>query len=179
MTDLAQMTMQQFIALVENNPDKHFDFNADGLVFEDTPRRLHSWSQAHIAYVLRLYYDTSGFTECQVLIGCAHDLDGWPCRPDVSVDSEGDEEIPITAPLLAVEIKSDSNSFKDLRAKARQYLAHGTAMVWLIYPERRFIEVYQAESDDQVLFEGDTLDGGAVLPGFQVKVAELLYPEQA
>lgn len=75
--------------------------------------------------------------------------------------------------MLAVEIKSDSNSYKDLRAKARKYLEHGTAMVWLIDPHKRFVEVYQANSDDQVLFDTDTLDGGEVLPGFRLAVKEL------
>ena len=88
-------------------------------------------------------------------------------------DPVGDEEIPTIAPLVAVEIKSNSNTYKDLRAKARKYLEHGTAMVWLVYPGRRFVEVYQANADDQVLFDTDMLDGGEVLPGFTLAVKEL------
>ena len=174
----AHMTMQEFIALVEDNPEKHFDFNAAGEVIETAHTRRPSWIQVQVAHILMLFFEGGTLPGYEVLTECAHELNGWPCRPDVSVDAVGESEIPTMAPLLAVEIKSDSNSLKDLRAKARRYLEHGTAMVWLIFPERRFIEVYQAGADDQILFAEDRLDGSTVLPGFSVMVADLLYPEQ-
>ena len=73
-------------------------------------------------------------------------------------------------PDLAVEVKSPDDAWKDLRAKARYYLANGTKLVWLVEPVRRFVEVYSAD-DEQVLFEGDTLNGGGVLPGFEMPVS--------
>lgn len=99
----------------------------------------------------------------------AHEIDGWPCRPDVSIDLEG-EEIPTAPPLLAVEIKSDANSYTDLRAKAHKYISLGTKMVWLAYPEKKIIEVSQPDADDQILIVDDLLEGGEVLPGFSVPV---------
>lgn len=173
MTDKVHMTMDEFIQLVEDNPNRHFEFNAEGEVIEVSPKRLHSWIQARVAHFLNTYILSFALSGYEVLTECAHDLQGWPCRPDVSVDPVGDEEIPTTAPLVAVEIKSNSNSYKDLRAKARKYLEHGAAMVWLVYPSKRFIEVYQANADDQVLFDTDTLEGGDVLPGFTLAVKEL------
>ena len=75
-------------------------------------------------------------------------------------------------PDLAVEVKSPDDSLKDVRAKARYYLANGTKLVWLVEPQKRFVEVYSL-SDEQVLVEGDTLDGGDVLPGFQMPVSAI------
>lgn len=94
--------------------------------------------------------------------------------PDVSYSSGNNP--PVTRgsvpqmPDLAVEVKSPDDAWKDLRAKARYYLANGTKLVWLVEPVRRFVEVYSAD-DEQVLFEGDTLNGGGVLPGFEMPVS--------
>ena len=169
-----QTLMEQFIELVENNPEKHFEFNAAGEIVEVSPKRIHSWIQTTIAYILRMYI--SALPGFEVLTECAHDLDGWPCRPDVSVDRSGDDEIPTEAPLLAVEIKSKSNSYTDQREKARKYLEHGTQMVWLVFPEKRIVEVYLAGADLQLLIPGDTLEGAAPLPGFSVAIADLFPP---
>lgn len=75
-------------------------------------------------------------------------------------------------PDLAVEVKSPDDRWKDLREKARYYLAHGCKMVWLVHPEKRFVEVYTAD-EELVLFEDDLLDGGDVLPGFQMRVRDI------
>lgn len=75
-------------------------------------------------------------------------------------------------PDLAVEVKSPDDSLKDMRAKARYYLANGTKLVWLVEPQRRFVEVYSLD-DEAVLFEDDLLEGGTLLPGFRVTVREI------
>jgi Uma2 family endonuclease len=75
-------------------------------------------------------------------------------------------------PDLAVEVKSPDDSLKDMRAKARYYLAHGTKLVWLVDPQKRFVEIYTPDKED-VLFEDDTLDGGEVLPGFNMLVRDI------
>lgn len=76
-------------------------------------------------------------------------------------------------PDLAVEIKSPSDSIRKLRAKAAYYLENGTRLVWLVYPEKRLVEAYRLDGDVEILLEGDTLDGGEVLPGFTLLVADV------
>jgi Uma2 family endonuclease len=53
------------------------------------------------------------------------------------------------------------------------YLQAGVRLVWLVNPATRIVAVYQTETDPVMLSEGDTLDGGDVLPGFTVPVAEI------
>lgn len=169
-----QMTIEAFVELVENNPDKHFEFTADGEVIEVSPKRIHSRIQALFARFLDVFMDSSPLADdYEVLTECAHEINGWPCRPDVSIDRKGDEQILTTPPLLAIEIKSDSNTYKDQREKARQYLAHGTGLVWLVFPAKQLIEVHQAAADDQILTLGDTLAGGTVLPGFTLALRDI------
>src|SRR5262245_20153235 len=44
-------------------------------------------------------------------------------------------------PDLAVEIKSPTDSLKALREKADYYMLHGTRMVWIVEPVKRFVIV--------------------------------------
>lgn len=76
-------------------------------------------------------------------------------------------------PDLAIEIQSPDDRPKELREKARYYLANGSKLVWLIYPELQLIETYSA-TDEQILTAKDTLDGGDMLPGFAIVIADLL-----
>jgi Uma2 family endonuclease len=178
MVEQTKMTMDAFVELVEQNPDKHFTFNAEGDVIEVSPKRIHSWMQSRYAQFLWNYLDGGALPGYDVLTECAHLLGDWPCRPDVSINSAGDEEIPTTAPLVAVEIKSLSNSYIDLRDKAAQYMVHGTQMVILSFPVPHLLEVYQPGQDVQILTMDDTLDGGEVLPGFTIAVKDLFPPSE-
>lgn len=76
-------------------------------------------------------------------------------------------------PDLAVEIKSPSDSVRQMREKAAYYLANGARLVWLIYPAQRLVEVYTPDADVEILIVGDQLTGDDVLPGFTMPVAEV------
>ncbi|RRR72619.1 MAG: Uma2 family endonuclease [Candidatus Viridilinea halotolerans] len=77
------------------------------------------------------------------------------------------------APDLAVEIVSPSESAEDVRAKVRDFLAAGTALVWVVYPRSREVLVHRPGCAIEVLAEADTLEDAAVLPGFACRVDEL------
>lgn len=76
-------------------------------------------------------------------------------------------------PDLAVEIKSPNDTIKQMREKADYYLANGSHLVWLVFPSKRYVEVYQLDSEMEVMLGGDMLDGGEVLPGSTMSVAEV------
>lgn len=83
------------------------------------------------------------------------------------------------APDLAVEVISPSNRVTDMHRKIRQLLAAGTALVWIVHPETRTVEVH-TRSGATTLEEGDTLSGGDVLPGFELPVREIFpVPESS
>lgn len=78
------------------------------------------------------------------------------------------------APDLAVEVLSPSERPSDVHAKVGDYLAAGAGLVWVIDPSRREVRVHQSLLRPSVLDETEMLEGGDVLPGFVVRVAELL-----
>ncbi len=77
------------------------------------------------------------------------------------------------APDLAVEVVSPNDRAHDVYAKVREYLDAGVRLVWVLWPRHRSVTVYSSTGEMRDLREGDVLDGGDVLPGFQVRVAEL------
>jgi len=76
------------------------------------------------------------------------------------------------APDLAVEVISPSNEAADIHRKIRQLLVAGTALVWIVYPSERTVEVH-TRSGATTLEADDTLSGGDVLPGFEIAVRDI------
>lgn len=74
-------------------------------------------------------------------------------------------------PEFAVEVDFPSTlaSQRKLRTKIASYLAAGT-LLWVVYPETKEIEVYTPGQPMHLKGMGDVLDGGHVLPGFQLAV---------
>lgn len=79
--------------------------------------------------------------------------------------------IPL-APDLAVEVVSPNDDAEDVQRKVMEYLRYGTRLVWVAYPRTRSVVVHTAEKAITLDSSG-TLDGGAVLPGFQLPVREV------
>lgn len=78
------------------------------------------------------------------------------------------------APDLAVEIVSPSNDPAELHGKVADFLAAGAKLVWVIDPERRCADVYRTLLAPKRVPVDGVLDGEEVVPGFSVKVSELL-----
>lgn len=77
------------------------------------------------------------------------------------------------APDLAVEVLSPSESRTDIEEKVSDYLAAGTALVWLIDPATRSVSIIARAGQPHSLAVGERLTGGAVLPGFGCDVSTL------
>ena len=78
------------------------------------------------------------------------------------------------APDLAVEVLSPSNTPAAMHAKVADYLAAGTRRVWVVDPETQTLSVYASLLSPLVRGEDDMLDGEEVIPGFTVRVGEIL-----
>lgn len=77
------------------------------------------------------------------------------------------------APDLVVEVLSKSNTRAEMKRKLREYFEAGVRLVWLIDPKRRTVVVHTSPRALTKLGGDQTLDGGEVLPGFALPLAEL------
>jgi Uma2 family endonuclease len=100
---------------------------------------------ADIAFVRRERLEALGETESY-----------WPAAPD-----------------LAVEVNSPSDTVREVEKKVMEWLEFGTRLVWVVSSKLQTVTIYRSLTDIGLLTENDTLDGGDVVPGFQIRVAEI------
>jgi len=84
------------------------------------------------------------------------------------------EPIPDLAPDLAVEVLSEGNTKLEMERKVREYFDAGVTLVWLIDPRKRTARVFSATGKSALVRADQTLTGGAVLPGFALRLSDLL-----
>jgi Uma2 family endonuclease len=76
-----------------------------------------------------------------------------------------------SAPDLAVEVVSPSDTLYEVEEKIEEYLEAGVKLVWIVNRKKRTVTIYQSNVEPQTLTEADTLDGRDVVPGFQYSLA--------
>jgi Uma2 family endonuclease len=102
-------------------------------------------------------------------------------RPDVAFVSYARWPTSIVArepawnvvPDLAVEIVSPTNLAEEVDRKITDYFQSEVRLVWVFYPDSGRVYVYQSPTHVSILERTDTLDGGEVLPGFRLPIAQV------
>ena len=172
----ADITMEEFVALVGRHDYMLLRFNAAGDVVATISIMTEAVVRGLVATHIGKWLYSGALPGFGAAITGAFELKGWRCRPDVSVCRRVGNVIPREAPRMAVEIRSDSNSWRELRAKAARYLQHGTQMVWLVDTDARSVEIHRPGETPQRLAGAERIEGGDALPGFQVMVSDL-FPD--
>jgi len=83
------------------------------------------------------------------------------------------DPIPDLVPDLVVEVVSEGNTVAEMDRKRREYFRAGVRLVWMIEPKDRTAAVFTSPEQSARLDEAQTLDGGAVLPGFALPLRDL------
>jgi Uma2 family endonuclease len=167
---------EAFIAQAENQ-NRLFEL-INGEIVEKMPTWEHGVIAANGATELNIYLRQNpiGLAAVEARHRPAND-DFNDRLPDVSFVSDINRPLEREGaarymPDLAMEIKSPTDTLKKMLELAEFYLANGARMVWLVYPEKRLVEVITAD-DRQILTDDDMLEGGDVLPGFAIPVSAL------
>jgi len=91
----------------------------------------------------------------------------------IGADEFPDAPIASLSPDLAVEVISQGNTKKEMERKLRDYFVNGVRLVWLVYPKTQTAEVYTSPDAMRRVGKNHALDGGDVLPGFQLSLKDL------
>jgi Uma2 family endonuclease len=187
------MTISEFEGYIGNdeNPDRRFEL-LDEQIVEKFSTEEHGIILAKLAGELFAFITPRnlGRAGIKVEYHLPHDASNY-LMPDLSF-TRTERLLPIVTkgavpqmPDLAIEIKSPDDKVNVLRAKPAYYLANGSRMVWLIFPEQRLVEVYQPDADVVLLVDNeqrhDVIDGGVpegipfghILSGFKLAVREI------
>lgn len=141
----------------------------------------HGEVQVNVAFVIKLFLKSNPIGRVVTESGAITERKPDTVRgPDVSFYSK--ERLPLDqrvvgyhteVPDLCVEVVSPSNSPKQLKAKAKEYLFAGVRLMWIVEPEDRTVTVIVDPLESRTLEAAATLDGGDMLPGFASKVSDL------
>lgn len=175
-----RISVEQFDRWVESpeNADKLFEFIGGEIVEMPSNAFVSKISQTIAGYIFMflLAHDIGHLTG----EAGGYKVAGERYAPDVGfvsydkqrhLDQQGYNSVP---PDLAVEVDfpSTEQSLRNLRIKLGNYLSEGT-VVWLVYPQDKTVEVFVPSQPVKILGENDTIDGGAVLPGFTLAVRDI------
>lgn len=174
-----QVTTEEFETFLHQpeNQERLFEL-IHGEIVEKMPTEEHGIIMINIGTAIRLFLKQTPIGRVGAEMRYRLPKDRFNARmPDLSVNSgqrplvrEG--SVP-QMPELAVEIQSPSDSIKKMREKAHYYLTNGTRLVWLVFPTKRYIEVYEPDHEMEVMLGNDLFDGGDILLGFTMSVADV------
>lgn len=159
----------------------------DGVLVEKAVGAYESLLAVRIAALLQSFVDRH---DLGVVLGEAGMLKlapGLVRIPDVCFIAWGQlpgkvfprQAIPTLHPDLAVEVLSEGNTRAEMHRKLHDYFKAGAQLVWYLDPQRREMAVYTGPTELRVVTESGVLDGGALLPGFQLPLAEVFRVPQA
>ena len=94
----------------------------------------------------------------------------WQRLPDGKVPTD---PIPDLVPNFVIEVLSVSNTYGEMSRKRREYFHAGVELLWMVDPQLRCVTVYRSSLRFEVVPEGESLDGGSVLPGWRVDTGVL------
>jgi Uma2 family endonuclease len=80
----------------------------------------------------------------------------------------------VLVPDVCIEVISPNDNYLDVDEKVEGYLLDGVRQAWVFNPRRTSIAIHGPGIDQfKRLRADDTLDGGEILPGFSIKVADI------
>jgi Uma2 family endonuclease len=77
------------------------------------------------------------------------------------------------APALAVEVLSPTNTTAEIDRKLNELFAAGCKLAWVIDPATKSAKVYTSAKRFKEVGSSGVLDGGKVLPGFKLPLANV------
>ncbi|MDE2750574.1 MAG: Uma2 family endonuclease [Chloroflexota bacterium] len=179
------ISAERFFELMEQPEylDRVIELVEGELIEMSKPSRLHGIVLANLAAEIVTFVKRSGLGEVNAgdtgfILERAEDGRDTVRGLDIAFVSKGRAPEPPDfilyelGPDLAVEVISPNNKAGDIHLKVMQLLNAGTRLVWLVYPENRTVVAQTAESAT-TLHEDDTLTGGDVLPGFELRVGDI------
>lgn len=75
-------------------------------------------------------------------------------------------KFPPIAPDFVGELRSKTDSLKQIQEKMQEYMDNGVKLGWLINPEKKQVEIYRQGQEKEVLDHPQTLYGEDILPNF-------------
>lgn len=171
---------EEDVLSIEAHEDRHCEL-VDGILVEKPMASYESMLALYLGYFLHGYLENNPLG---MVLGPDGPLRILPSKmriPDVSFilwESFPEKKRPRdkvyrVAPDLAVEILSEGNTEAEMNIKLREYFEAGVRLVWYVDPRTRSAQLYKSVDSVTTIDANGLLEGGDVLPGFQLRLGEL------
>jgi Uma2 family endonuclease len=90
-----------------------------------------------------------------------------------ALSTKEQDEFPPLCPDSVVELRSRTDSLKNLKEKMEEYISNGAKLGWLIDPLDRSVHLYRAGAAPEVLENPREVSGEPLLKGFVLDVRAL------
>lgn len=90
-----------------------------------------------------------------------------------SLTSKEKSEFPPVCPDFVSEIRSKSDSIKDLQNKMDEWIENGCRLAWVLDISERKVYIYRPEKETEIKYGEFLLNGEDVLPGLEFNFNEL------
>ena len=177
-----KLTAEEFVAQREELPDggRWVEITAGKLVILDPPTVEHGTAILNLSKALAQYtqVERGGYAcfEIGLLIKRRPDTLLFPAVSYFTTGpmfGESDRVFTETRPTLIVEMASTNDRRRGLDQRVSNWLEWGVPTVWVIDPQQKQAHVVEQGSGGQRLAEHQELLGNSVLPGFQMRIAEI------
>jgi len=141
----------------------------------------HSWIVPRLGMFLTRYVDEKRLGIVGMEGGFKLERDPDTLRaPDIHfvskarIDKEGiTPKFADFPPDLAVEVLSPDDTVSEVQKKVEEYLGGGVRMIWIVEPATKTVTAYRSHQDIKVFTQDQEIEGGDVIPGFRIRVAEI------
>lgn len=96
----------------------------------------------------------------------------WPME---TLPPETDNALAVV-PDLFVEVVSPTDLAEDIHEKLHEYFTAGARQVWIVYPNRGMIEIFESPVQSRWLSRNDVLEGISFLPDFRLPLLQIFGP---
>jgi Uma2 family endonuclease len=175
------VTPDQFAALAAANRDLRLERTATGQLMVNPPTGSESGKRnLSISTQLGIWYESNDQLGEAFDSSTGFELPNGAIRsPDASwvfkerwkaLTPKQKEGFAPLCPDFVVELRSETDSLKNLRAKMQEYMDNGTQLGWLIDPQNKQVEIYRVGQAIEVLEQPSILSGESVLPGLMLSL---------
>jgi Uma2 family endonuclease len=173
---IVSLTDDQYYELCRVNRDLRIERTAQGKLMIMSPTggetgnrnieisyQLQAWSRRNS---LGFAFDSS--TEFKLPNGANYSPDAsWVKREEWDrLTAEQKRKFPPIAPDFVIELRSETDSLKQLREKMQEYMKAGVQLGWLIDPKQKQVEIYKLGRAVEIIENAETVSGEDVLPEF-------------
>ncbi|MEH2120252.1 Uma2 family endonuclease [Nostoc sp.] len=178
------LTDDQFFQMCQQNRDYRFERTASGELLIMPPTGSDTGNR-NFDMVVEL-----GIWNKQTKLGKGFDSstgftlpNGAERSPDASwvkierwntLTPEQQEKFAPICPDFVVELRSRTDSLKELQDKMQEYIENGAQLGWLIDRKNKRVEIYRPGKDVEILDNPTSLSGENILPGFVLHLQQIM-----